>query len=326
MMTRQSHIWMVLLSGLHVNIGRLRLAKGILYYNRGDKMLVRLEVSLHSLRKIYDGDICLLSQGDDSRRACKPICKRYDVQMIKVDYPDTELKRATYLNATLSHEKTPYDTTIWLDSDTLILKPFWEELWAAAEKHEFAIAQLADWKTRNKRGNATKVGNRVLSLKPLYPEWMEGALDYGAAINCGVFSFVKDSKLMADWWKMAAPCRELNWIPDEVCCQMMLHRYSHKLMPHWFNASCKYDDARDEQARICHYHGRKHCRIESYGEDRKDKNGFLRAEWEQRYLFHSDMWYAEFEQVRSNTDQWVKHDRQLKQNIRMWDKLKGEKK
>ena len=98
------------------------MSEGIIYYNKGKKMLVRLAVSLNSLRRLYDGPCTILSEGEDSHVTCADLAREFNVDLKKVTYKTKRAKNDTYINATLSHKKTPYDTTVWLDSDTLIIK------------------------------------------------------------------------------------------------------------------------------------------------------------------------------------------------------------
>jgi hypothetical protein len=64
---------------------------GILYYNEGNKLLPRLLTSVHSLRKVYDGDICIITIGDESREIATKIANTYDCQLndfISVQFAD----------------------------------------------------------------------------------------------------------------------------------------------------------------------------------------------------------------------------------------------
>lgn len=263
-------------------------SRGVIYYNRGQKMLVRLAVSLYSLRKSYAGNVTVLSQGEDSHKPCRDICGEFGATLQHVEYETPPGARDTYLNATLSHKKTPYDVTVWLDSDTVVLRPF-DALWDAAEKNEFAIAQFSTWGT-----SGGKIAGRIKSWKPLYPEFVGAALKFGHAINCGVFAFRKDSGLMRDWYRLAEPGRDLSWIPDETCCQLILPQHKNQIMPAEYNVSCKYGVR--ENARIIHYHGRKHCRRER-----------------EKYLFMSDIWYGFFDDIADLkfVKKYMPKDRQL---------------
>lgn len=276
-------------------------SRGVVFYNRGRKMLVRLAVSAHSLRKHYTGPACILSQGEEGRKGCQAIAKQFGVDFLEVDYPQTpEARNSVFINATLCHTTTPYDVSMWLDSDSTIhgdIVPMLD----AAEKYEFAIAQFTTWTTHG------RIAGRIRGWKGIHPdEWIKAAIDFGPAINCGVFAFRKDSKLMADWWTLAVKGQH-TMIPDETCCQLILPRYPHRMMPQIFNVSCKYGlPEHFADARIVHYHGRKHCRIEE---------GKLR--------YHCAWWYREFEEIRDLrlVQENIGEDRQLRHYLKRWDKL-----
>jgi len=165
--------------------------KGIIYYNSGTKCLVRLLVSIHSLRKIHpDINVTILSQGEDGSEICSLISDAYNVNLKKVDYGVSKGRNKAYLEACLCHTVTPYDVSIWIDADTIIVMPFAEDLWAYAENSEFAVARFSNWRTKG-----GGIRRRINSWSEIYPELMDAAINFGPAINCGVFSFTKDSLL-----------------------------------------------------------------------------------------------------------------------------------
>ena len=253
--------------------------KGVIYYNTGRKCLHRLLNSIYSSQKYYDGPISIISQGEESLEYCKKIADAFDnVDVIDYDYEVPDGKNKAFIEACLVHKSTPYDLTIWLDADTLITGEFADDLWDAAEEHEFAIAQFSNWKSRGNR-----IAKRIKEWEPYYPEWIDDAINFGPAINCGVFAFRKDSKLMQDWYELALPGRE-NFIADETCCQLILPQYPHKIMEAKYNCSCKYGDPYNEDTRIIHYHGRKHYRQGSL----KKRNRMINA---------SDLWCEVYEEV-----------------------------
>jgi len=285
------------------------MSEGVVYYNVGEKMAVRLAVSVHTLRKVYDGPITILSEGMPSHAFCGPIAKRYGCNVQDTVFNATEGKNTTYLNACLVGEHTPYDTTVWLDSDTTIHRRF-DELFEAANRNDFAIAQFADWKTKHKKHpeKLSKIGGRIECWRGILPDhWLQRAIEFGPAINCGVFAFNKRSSLVRDWHELARKGQFDSFIPDEVCCQIMLAQpeYKCEIMPQHFNCSCKYSDPWEDDVRIVHYHGRKHARFEG-GHPQ----------------YNSDIWYAQFQQIRDweIVQDYISKDRQLRNNLKEWDK------
>jgi hypothetical protein len=240
---------------LAVNPSRPTPAKrGVIYYHTGTGCAVRLLVSLYSLRRHYDGPVTILSEGEESHPLCKKIGAALNAEILEWDCEVPSGKNRVFLAKTRYHTITPYDATVALDTDTLILGGI-DELFEQAEQATFCVAQIADWKTQG-----PKITSRIKAWETFMPEWMEGAIDFGPAINCGVVAFTKDALLYQDWHRLALLGRE-TFIPDEVCCQVILHRYPHCILSGIWNHSCIHDHRPLDATRIIHYHGRKHCRI-----------------------------------------------------------------
>ena len=280
------------------------MSRGIIYYNKGKKMAVRLAVSIYALRRFYRGPVTILSEGDDSHAFTYPIAERFGCKVQNTIFNATEGKNTTYLNACLVGEHTPYETTIWLDSDTLPERPF-TELFDAAEKFEFAIAQFATWKTSGRR-----IRKRIEAWEGILPDhWIDRALHFGAAINCGVFAFHQRSKLVRDWHRLASQGQHL-FIPDETCCQVMLAQpeYPNYIMPQTFNCSIKYADPLADDVRIIHAHGSKHARFENDVPQ-----------------YNSQIWWEVFEEIRdfSVVQDYIRTDPKVRREIGKWDAWKG---
>lgn len=229
--------------------------KGVIYFNLGSKCLSRLMVSIFSLRKHYDGPVTILSTGDESNSFCKNFkdCgMNIDVKF--VTFPNVKDGRnAVFLQKSSVNDHTPYDLSIFLDSDTIV-KGDISELFSLAESHDFVVPQFSDWTTETRA-----IVKRTESWKALYPSLVEQALKPAPAVNCGIFAFKKNCKFMVDWCAAITPGRD-NFIPDETGMQAILHKYKHIVADQKFNCSCKYSKPEGKDTRIIHYHGRKHCR------------------------------------------------------------------
>lgn len=264
--------------------------KGVIYYNRGYKCLARLAVSLHSLRKHYSGEVRVVTDNLTGCELIQEICDLNNAELFKTEFPTPEGRKTALLNKTLLHLKSDFDVSVFIDADTLIVKQF-EELFAWAAEYDFVITQFHDWQTKG------KIKKRILSWKNLYPNMMKKALEYGHAINCGVFAWNNKSMLMQKWWGLATPGRDTQHIPDETCLQIMLPNFKHYLAPCEFNASCKFGDPYRKEARILHYHGNKHCRMEG-----------------NKFRYTSDLWYKEYFEIAdlSVIKAVYNHDRMLR--------------
>ena len=246
--------------------------RGVVYYNTGTSCGARLLVSLHSLRQHYSGPVTLLSEGAESHALCARIASALKAEMVEWDCGVPAGKHRAYLAKTRYHLGSPYDTTLALDSDTLVTGPV-DALFELAETHTFCVAQISNWRT-----SSSVISRRIREWQALYPQEAASALTFGPAINCGVVAFTRDAALCRDWCATALPGREF-FIPDEVCCQLMLPRYPHHILDGRWNRSCKHDDPALPDTRIIHYHGRKHCRP--------------------GLPYHGKLWTDMFEQVRS---------------------------
>jgi hypothetical protein len=230
------------------------MSHGVVYYNAGTSHLVRLLVSLQSLRRWYQGPVTVLSEKDDSSKICFSIAERFNAQVTEWDCGLPAGKNRRLLAKTCYYRGTPYETTIAIDADTVILGPM-EELFCEAERSQFCVAQIGNWRSNNRI-----ISRRLEFWRHIRPGDVDHALRFGPAINCGIVAFQKDAEIFSEWLEAALPGRN-SFIPDEVCCQLIIYKHPHKILDRKWNCSCKYDNAELPDTRIIHYHGDKHCRL-----------------------------------------------------------------
>lgn len=272
------------------------MSEGIIYYNIDRGALVRLTVSLHTLRKIYDGPIGIVCNNPE---LCSFFAKNYGASINYIELVRTK-KNTTLLNKCLLHKWTPFDKTIFVDADTIVLKPFWEELFKDLDTNGFLVSHYSEWSNRTRR-----IKLRLKEWEQIHPRLYKSSIkEEHPAVNTGTFAFSKNSLFMKDWYAQAMPGYRF-FIPDEVCCQLMLGSYSHKIISNQYNVSCNHGTI-TEDSKIIHFHGRKHCRIDGT-----------------TYLNNSHLWYEQFKEVyhldfiKDN----IQFDKQLKENIKKWISL-----
>lgn len=268
--------------------------RGVIYYNTGQSCLVRLLVSLHSLRRWYQGPVAVISEGDESHPICTRIAAAFNAELVPWDSEIPVGQNHAYLAKTRLNLVSPFETTVMLDSDTLVVGEV-ESLFSLAEENLFCVAQFANWKTSGKI-----CSRRIRQWEDLLPDDLMPALQFGPAINIGVMAFRRDAPIFAEWREAVQKGRHL-FIPDEISCQILLHRHAHHVLPSVWNCSCKYDDPGRPGVRVIHYHGRKHCRP--------------------GLPFHGDLWTQEFEVVcRENAAgirEWMPSgDRMLRRHLK----------
>lgn len=227
---------------------------GILYFNTGRACLIRLIVSLYTLRKYYQGPIALIYT-----RQVEPeysiIQKTFNTQLI-CGKEASEGKNRVLLEKCLLNHSTPFDISIFLDADTLIFDDP-SELFDLADKNQFVTTQFSNWLVRG------VIAKRVLAWKDIYPCQVEKIINkQGVALNTGVFAFDRKSEFFEDWYNLAIKGRT-TYIPDEISCQLFVQEYPHLIVDGQYNVSCKYPNP-SGILKIMHFHGKKHCR---FGED-----------------------------------------------------------
>ena len=230
------------------------MTRGVLYYNRNTSCIIRIITSIHSLRKHYDGPVAIASSGEDSHVWIDKLkdCE-LNVDVVHIDLPVEEGKNYHFLETCRADEYTPFDITIWMDADTIIRGDI-TELFDLAEKYEFVTTNFANW------GSAGKgISRRIRGWEDIYPQYMEDAINFGPAVNCGIIAWKSGAKFMQDWYEKTVPGRH-NFIPNETCMQVIIPQYRHYVADQKFNCSCKYSNPKDPDTRVIHYHGRKHCR------------------------------------------------------------------
>lgn len=224
------------------------MSQGVIYYNRGWKCIVRLIVCIQSLRKHYGGNITLFQDGDGDTDLLKDLQKQFGVDVIYDQNPDS----ATLVRKIEVSQKSPYDYTTLIDADMVVVGKI-DETFDAAKKYEFVATHFADWLS-----SGGTIRGRILRFKEAKPDWMEPAINYGPAINTGVYSFPKETPFFNEWLPLAKIGESMHtWIPDEVACQILLPRYKSHVLPAKFNVSVKFDPGTEDK-RILHYHGKKH--------------------------------------------------------------------
>lgn len=233
--------------------------KGVIYFNLGTKCVLRILISIHSLRKHYNGPIAIISEGHDSRNLLskvfsKSVCDAENIQIVEASFDASlEGKNAVYLKKASVNQFTPFDISVFLDADTLVRGDI-SELFDLAEEHDFVVPQFTHWTTKTRQ-----IVKRINGWKTHYPDLIDAALNFGPAVNCGVFAFKKDTEFAVKWCDLIKPGRA-NFIPDETGMQVVLQMYKHNVCDQKYNVSCKYSKPEDPDVRVIHYHGRKHCR------------------------------------------------------------------
>lgn len=224
---------------------------GIIYYNRGQKCLTRLAVSIFSLRRSgYQGPVSLLEE-DKSPRWFHEITKQHGVEHVSIT---GHVGNALATKARL-WQFTPYTgVSLYLDSDTLVLenpKPLFDIIRPTG----FGVTRFADWRSKGSR-----IRRRIRGFTGLIPdEELEKALAYGPAVNTGVFGFVPNHPLLPEWKELSERADKhpavMGRTLDEIACQVLMHKHPTVVIDQQWNWSINYGLG---APKIAHFHGGKH--------------------------------------------------------------------
>jgi len=224
--------------------------EGVIYYNLNTKCIVRLMTSIFALRKVYNGPCTVIHEG-------KPLedlvgfCKFHHVDIKEVPLMgEYALVRKAQL-----WRVTPYRVSVFLDADTIPLaspQPLIEK----AKKHSFVVHHFSNWKT-----SGGKISGRIRQWqKAIGSKEVKNALEYGKAINTGIFAFHKDAEILREWEQITRLGYKENCtrrLVDELAAQVLLHRYDHAIVgPEW-GCSGRFGGG-VKNPKIMHYHGSKH--------------------------------------------------------------------
>jgi len=227
------------------------MSSGVIYYNRGISCVVRLIVSIKSLRQYYSGPITVFLEDADISNL-QDFLDKYHVDIFHVD---PEKLDNSYVRKIAISKLSPYDKTVFIDADTLVVGDV-DELFNDIDTHDLCVTQFCNWVS-----NGRAISRRIKGFAKYLPQnTLEKALSYGPAVNTGIYSFPKNSVMFEEWLELAKLGQSGKlYIPDEIACQILLHKYNVKILESKFNVSVKFGINQSDK-RIIHYHGRKHCR------------------------------------------------------------------
>jgi hypothetical protein len=174
---------------------------------------------------------------------------------------------------------SPFDATIFLDADTLVVGSI-DELWPLSD--ELVLTMFADWVSTGTRmqqrikpwavADAAKAGytpdaqqiERVrVMLSKKWPAINTGVMAWSRSANCQAFA--------AEWHRVTN-MRD-TFIVDETACQIIFPEFQTRVLDDRFNASVVYPPAgktvlgRDD-VRIYHGHGGKFWKRDGSGKVR----------------------------------------------------------
>lgn len=227
---------------------------GIIMFNKNTKCLVRAIVALKTLRDHYNGPITFFLE--KTPKEFEDVCRHYNCDVV---WNDTRDDIKTLVRKTEMFLYSPYDRTLWLDSDLVVLGPI-DEMFEYLDHYSIAIPHFAGWVS-----NGSRIQKRIRQYEGIADQkYIDKAVQEYPAINTGVLSFRKTDPFLKTWFDLAL--KGDFFIQDEIAFQVLYPSY-HDIVPDGdgvfiapmkFNASIKHDKG-TEDIRILHAHGQKHC-------------------------------------------------------------------
>lgn len=275
---------------------------GVVYLLTAMPLAARLVVSLYSLRKWYDGPVTVFTTRPQSHEIGRLMAEdsRLNIQTEQLKERRGQGPVSSYLTKIDAARSSPYEATVFLDADTLIVGSVAELLrsaeQAAVTATQFCETTTADesiayrlrrWK-RLRSGVARELGTeRLIDIQLATPF---------PAVNTGVFSVQRDTALFKEWDALARQGRHLP-LPDELAFQILLLRHQHHILGGHFN--CHPCFANIPDVRIWHFVAATHL----------------------EYTVTQDAWlpmYRECQQLNvARITSWSRIDRQLSYDVHL---------
>ena len=232
---------------------------GVLFFNLGNRCMLRAFVAMYTLRKYYAGEAAImLSEDDEFSNVVIDNLKPFNITP-HFYKPVVKCRKNTgYTIKPDVLRQSPFYTTIYSDTD-VIFKADPSVIFNTVKENKLVLTRYRDWVTTG-RG----MSKRIKSLSDMLPpEQIQAALDYGTAINTGVVGYqASEIKDFFDDWVKTTLKGEGRFIIDELVCQCICYKYEHAILEAAWNYSCREKDFTN--SKIIHFHGRKHARPERF--------------------------------------------------------------
>jgi hypothetical protein len=239
-----------------MNIGLVmsELTKGCMFFNFGDKCVMRLLVALYTLRRYYKGPcVVMLMKGDASNERLAPELAKLNVDVQWFDLQKICRRNIKSVLKPGLLRESPYDVTLIFDGD-LVFRKSPEELFAHTQAKGFLVTHFNGW-----WADKGPIRGRVHGLKDsMTAEELADATLHHEAINVGVVGYMKGKgdALHKAWEDLTLKARG-KFIVDEIAMQCVFFKFPCFVTTGEWNSSCRNNNELNKAA-IVHYHGNKH--------------------------------------------------------------------
>jgi len=250
-------------------------SKGVTLFLAGTKHLCVAAVCLRTLRRHWHGPVTIFA-GDElaRRRACTfaaAMCG--DVDVAGVDLHDGKRNKCYATKPSLPR-LSPYDLTVQLDVDTMVLGPI-DDLFPD-HTDQGAVTEFAGWVSTGRH-----IAKRIGGWADVAEHEVKTQLEFPfPAINTGVVAFGRGCTMMTERWAEMTARKPNVFISDEIAMQLLLLEFGEwerteaiqwrltsdtmAVRSRRWNWSPIYPGGTQLDAvRIVHFHGKKHTRMQA---------------------------------------------------------------
>ncbi|MCK9570126.1 hypothetical protein M0R72_14375 [Candidatus Pacearchaeota archaeon] len=233
----------------------------VCYLMSGPAHLPYLLVSLHTLRKHWDGEVVVFAY-PESFNIVKLIAQdeKLNIEVQKWE-PTYKEKNSQFINKILMvqsfAQQEESGVVLYLDADTTIHGCL-DRLFDGALLHGFAATQFSGWNTLG--GTMQKRLQSLADFPEIDKRYLAQVMDNEyPSVNGGVWCAKPESQVLQTWFDWSWAARS-TFICDEKVLHLMVPKYSPEeliVLPGRFNCSPKYQpiDLANEDVVIYHYHG-----------------------------------------------------------------------
>jgi hypothetical protein len=228
---------------------------GVIYFNDGNTHLVRMLVSIYSLRKFWSGPIAVL---DSTSRHNRSTAKTVDAICSALDCEKIRIVSAgkPYVTKAMLWRSTPFSKTLFLDSDTIVA----DNLSPIFGFGSLVVTRFSNWSTetplivkRLRQWSAVECNG--MEVKQLLHRSLG---DPHVAINTGVVAWYHGHPILPEWERLTAAGDAAGCIlADELAMQLLVRKHHHVIAADRWNLSCRYG-VETHCPKVIHLHGGKH--------------------------------------------------------------------
>lgn len=234
---------------------------GVIYSIHGRSYWPQLVVSIYSLRKHYQGPVCIMALDDAGYDIACKISEHQSCKHIDIVRPHILLggRNSGYNSKPKLPPLAPYTHGVFIDADTLIANKFFAAMLPSGNE-EVTLTQFSSWTTIGPR-----ISGRVSKWEHCCPEEVHECRSQAwPAVNTGVYGFVRDSEFFQKDWPQMTMRNARAFICDEIAAQLLVPKYVREkrmaIQPDTFNCSPLHGEAKMNNPAIWHFHGGKHLR------------------------------------------------------------------